>query len=88
MLREIALSGRRNYSLFLRPDGLLVGYYETDSDAASAAYLLGSAIATKWEADMRRFFTGPGAKPRADQAEHLPEVFNLATALAVAESRT
>ena len=33
----IAASGRRNYSLFLRPDGLLIGYYEADDLAASAA---------------------------------------------------
>ena len=36
MLRAIEDSGRRNYSLFLRDDGLLIGYYETDDDAASA----------------------------------------------------
>jgi L-rhamnose mutarotase len=76
MLRELALSGRRNYSLFLRPDGLLVGYYETDSDTASSEYLAGSAVATRWEADMGRFFTG--TKGRADKAaQRLTEVFNL-----------
>jgi L-rhamnose isomerase/sugar isomerase len=32
MLQAIADAGRRNYSLFLRDDGLLVGYYETDDD--------------------------------------------------------
>ena len=35
--RALAASGWRNYSLFLRDDGLLIGYFETDSiDAARA----------------------------------------------------
>ena len=34
MLAEIAASGRRNYSLFLGEEGRLIGYYETDDDAA------------------------------------------------------
>ncbi|NQD39908.1 L-rhamnose mutarotase, partial [Glutamicibacter halophytocola] len=29
MLQAIEEAGRRNYSLFLRGDGLLIGYYET-----------------------------------------------------------
>ncbi|WP_152360642.1 L-rhamnose mutarotase [Microlunatus speluncae] len=81
MLREIAASGRRDYSLFLRDDGLLIGYYETDSDEASAAYLAGSAVAARWEASMQEFFVGLGG--RADQsAVVVPEVFNLDQQLA------
>jgi L-rhamnose mutarotase len=80
MLREIALSGRRNYSLFLADDGLLVGYYETDSDATAAGYLRGSEVASRWEAEMERFFAGAGG--RADLAAvHLSEVFNLEDAI-------
>ncbi|NEM92507.1 L-rhamnose mutarotase [Galbitalea soli] len=76
MLQEIARSGRRNYSLFLSPDGLLVGYYETDSDEASAAYLRDSAVATRWEESMQPFFAE--ADDRADlAATHLPRVFDL-----------
>ena len=33
VLRAIEASGRRNSSLFLRQDGLLIGYYEVDADA-------------------------------------------------------
>ncbi|MBW4093916.1 MAG: L-rhamnose mutarotase [Acidobacteria bacterium] len=76
MLREIQASGRRNYSLFLGPDGLLVGYYETDSVAESDAYLASSQIAAKWEAYMQTLFDGLDV--RADQgATTLTEVFNL-----------
>lgn len=38
MLDALRDTGWRNYSLFLRPDGLLVGYLETDNiDQASRA---------------------------------------------------
>ena len=81
MLREIEASGRRDYSLFLREDGLLIGYYETDSDEASAAYLATSEVAARWEASMQEFFVGLGG--RADQsATVVPEVFNLEQQLA------
>lgn len=76
MLREIEASGRRNYSLFLRDDGLLIGYYETDSDEASAAYLARSEVAARWEASMQEFFLD--LDRRADEAATVvPEVFNL-----------
>ena len=45
MLAEIAASGRRNYSLFLARGGRLIGYYETDDDAAAQAYLAASPVA-------------------------------------------
>lgn len=77
MLREIAASGRRNYSLFLRPDGLLIGYFETESIEASQAYLDQSAVAARWESEMGRFFVSLG-DARPDQGfDALPEVFNL-----------
>ncbi len=76
MLAEIAASGRRNYSLFLGEGGHLVGYYETDDDAASRAYLAASPVAARWEAEMTRFFVGLDG--RADQAvTALTEIFNL-----------
>lgn len=34
MLAEIAAAGRRNYSLFLAPDGTLFGSYDVDDEAA------------------------------------------------------
>lgn len=81
MLREIAASGRRNYSIFLRPDGMLIGYYETDDQQASDDYLAASAVATAWEREMAPFFEGLEKRP--DQgATILSEVFNLADQLA------
>lgn len=76
MLREIEASGRRNYSIFLRDDGLLFGYYECDDPAASERYLAASPVAARWEAEMSEFFDGLDG--RADQdATVLTEIFNL-----------
>jgi L-rhamnose mutarotase len=83
MLREIEASGRRNYSLFLRPDGQLIGYYETDDQQASDAYLAASAVAADWEREMAPYFLSLDGRP--DQgAAALPEIFNLADQLAAA----
>ncbi|MFH8251406.1 L-rhamnose mutarotase [Microbacterium sp. B2969] len=83
MLAEIAAAGRRNYSLFLGDGGRLIGYYETDDDAAAQAYLAASPVAARWEAEMARFFVGLEGRP--DQAATpLAEVFNLEAQLASA----
>jgi L-rhamnose mutarotase len=84
MLAEIAAAGRRNYSLFLGDGGRLIGYYETDDDAAAQAYLAASPVAARWEAEMARFFVGLEGRP--DQAATvLTEVFNLEAQLAAGD---
>lgn len=82
MLRAIEASGRRNYSLFLRDDGLLIGYYEVDDDAASERALAENPDTAEWEAEAAAFFVSlDGARP--DQATpKLREVFNLEDQLA------
>jgi L-rhamnose mutarotase len=83
MLAEIAAAGRRNYSLFLADGGRIVGYYETDDDAAAQAYLAQSEVAARWESEMAPFFLGLEGRP--DQAATpLHEIFNLHDQLASA----
>ena len=85
MLAEIEAAGRRNYSLFLGDGGRLIGYYETDDDEAAQAYLAGSEVAARWEAEMGRFFVGLEGRP--DQAATpLTEVFNLHDQLTAAQA--
>jgi L-rhamnose mutarotase len=76
MLAEITASGRRNYTIFLRPDGVLFGYFEVDDLAASTAYFAASEVAAEWEAEAAGFFTQLDGRP--DQAfVELREVFHL-----------
>lgn len=82
MLRAIERSGRRNYSLFLRADGMLIGYYEVDDDDASSRALALDPDTAEWEADAARFFVALDGD-RADQgAPRLREVFHLEDQLA------
>jgi len=81
MLQAIADSGRSNYSLFLRDDGLLIGYYETADDEVSQAALEADPRTAAWEEHMAGFFVS--LTGRADQNSlRLPEVFNLENQLA------
>jgi len=81
MLQAIKDAGRRNYSLFLRGDGLLIGYYETDDDEAAQTALDADPRTALWEEQMSEFFVSLDG--RADQqAQRLGEVFNLEDQLA------
>ncbi|MET0977018.1 MAG: L-rhamnose mutarotase [Leifsonia sp.] len=83
MLRAISDAGRRNYSLFLRADGLLIGYYETDDDDAAQAALEHDPRTERWEAAMAGFFVQLDGRP--DQAApRLPEIFHLEDQLSAA----
>lgn len=73
-LRE---TGWHNYSLFLRPDGLLVGYLETEDFERARAGMAGLDVNKRWQSEMAAFFVQPeGLLP--DQAmKPLEEVFHV-----------
>ncbi|MEU8944395.1 L-rhamnose mutarotase [Streptomyces sp. NPDC048489] len=78
MLRALSATGWRNYSLFLREDGLLVGYLETEDFAAARAGMDATDVNARWQAEMAPFFESPdGAAPDETMAP-LAEVFHLA----------
>jgi L-rhamnose mutarotase len=75
MLDALSRAGWRNFSLFLRPDGLLVGYLETgDFDRAQAIMKL-ETINARWQAEMAPFFESTGNAD--DNMFPLQEVFHL-----------
>lgn len=77
MLQALRESGWRNYSIFLRPDGLLVGYLETDDFGNCARAMKNHPVNARWQAEMAPFFeslTGSGAD---DSMFPLEEVFHL-----------
>jgi L-rhamnose mutarotase len=67
-------TGWRNYSLFLRDDGLLIGYVESDDLAASQAAMERTEVNARWQASMAEFFAG--ASPD-EGFPLLTEVFHL-----------
>lgn len=82
MLQALADTGWHNYSLFLRPDGLLIGYFETPSLDAAQAGMARTEVNARWQAEMSEFFIDLGdAAPDTGFLE-LEEVFNLDDQLA------
>ena len=78
MLDALSRTGWRNYSLFLREDGLLVGYLETDDFAAAQAAMEATDVNARWQAEMAPFFELPGDTRPDTGLERLEEVFHLA----------
>jgi L-rhamnose mutarotase len=82
MLKALAATGWRNYSLFLRDDGLLTGYFETDSLEAALAGMAATEVNALWQSEMSEFFEDLEGAP--DQGFlRLPEIFHLEDQLAV-----
>jgi L-rhamnose mutarotase len=78
MQDALRATGWRNYSLFLRDDGLLIGYVEADDLAASQAAMARTEVNARWQAEMAQFFTGIEGGPPDEGFLLLTEVFHLA----------
>ncbi|SDO61253.1 L-rhamnose mutarotase [Klenkia soli] len=77
MTAALAESGWRNYSLFARPDGLLVGYVEADDLDAAQAAMEATEVNARWQAEMAPFFTGLAGRRPDEGLLLLTEVFHL-----------
>jgi L-rhamnose mutarotase len=76
MLEALSRAGWRNYSLFLRPDGLLIGYLETPDFARALQLMEVEEVNARWQSEMKPFFLGLDGRP--DEAmDRLQEIFHL-----------
>ena len=78
MLQALSETGWHNYSLFLRPDGLLVGYFETPDLQAALDGMAGREVNDRWQAEMGEFFEDLGDKRPDEGFVTLEQVFYLA----------
>lgn len=78
MLQALSETGWHNYSLFLRPDGLLVGYFETPDLQAALDGMAGREVNERWQAEMGEFFEALGDRRPDEGFEMLEQVFYLA----------
>ena len=78
MLAALSRHGWHNYSLFLKDDGLLVGYVETADFAAAVAGMQSEPINAKWQAEMADFFVQLDQGAADTSLLTLSEVFHLA----------
>ena len=78
MLAALRETGWGNYSLFLRDDGLLVGYLETEDFAAAQRGMEATDVNARWQAEMAEFFELPEEARPDTGFRRLEEVFHLA----------
>ncbi len=78
MLDALSRTGWTNYSLYLRGDGLLIGYLETPDFEAALAGMASEAVNARWQAEMRGFFEDPSSRDPDKQMSSIEEVFHLA----------
>ena len=71
MLAALRDAGWRNYSLFLRGDGLLIGYLETDDFEAAQRAMEETEVNARWQAEMAPLFE------RELEFRRIEEVFHL-----------
>lgn len=78
MLDALSRHGWHNYSLFMRDDGTLFGYFETPNDFQSALDgMAGEEINAKWQAFMAPYFESPDGALADQMMVELEEVFHL-----------
>jgi len=77
MLDALRAAGWHNYSLFLRDDGLLIGYVESPDLAAAQAAMAATEVNARWQKEMADFFTGLDGRGPDEAMQPLAEVFHL-----------
>jgi len=77
MVDALRKTGWHNYSLFLRPDGLLVGYLETPDFERARAGMAGLEVNARWQREMADFFVQPEGLLPDEAMKPLEEVFHI-----------
>ena len=78
MKEALARTGWNNYSLFMRQDGTLFGYFEAEeSFQASLDGMSKEEVNAKWQDFMAPFFEGIGGAHADESMIELEEVFHV-----------
>jgi len=77
MLNALRETGWNNYSLFLRDDGMLVGYLETEDFERARAGMASREVNDRWQSEMKDFFVHPEGVTPDRAMQPLEEVFHL-----------
>jgi L-rhamnose mutarotase len=81
MCEALTATGWHNYSLFLRDDGLLIGYVETPDFEKALSGMAATEVNARWQAEMKDFFqgeaSGKSGRNADEQMAPIPQVFFL-----------
>ena len=78
MRAALSAAGWHNYSLFLRDDGLLIGYLETDDFSQAKQEMAAREVNARWQESVRELFEDLGGTDPDQAITPLPEIFHLA----------
>ncbi len=78
MLEALRRTGWHNYSLYMREDGLLFGYFETPESFQTALDGMSrEEVNARWQEFMAPYFEGLGGAHADESMLELEEVFHL-----------
>jgi L-rhamnose mutarotase len=77
MREALRATGWRNYSLFLSPTGMLIGYLECDDFEASRRAMEATEVNARWQAEMSQYFQDLEGRRPDEGLLVLEEVFHL-----------
>ena len=77
MQEALGAAGWRNYSLFLAPDGLLVGYVEAEDFAQARQAMEATDVNRRWQRSVAELFESPSGARADTSMQLLEEVFHL-----------
>jgi L-rhamnose mutarotase len=77
MLSALKNAGWNNYSLFLAPDGQLIGYLECEDYEAAQARMALTDVNARWQAEMATLFANSDVPP--DQGFRIPKGTSMNT---------
>jgi len=77
LLKALSETGWHNYSLFLRDDGLLIGYFETPNLQKAREGMAAKEVNERWQKDMAPFFVDLEGKNPDQGLQIIEEVFHL-----------
>ncbi len=77
MQQALRETGWTNYSIFLREDGLLVGYLESQDFEAARERMSKLEVNARWQQEMSDFFASPPGVTADRAMVPLEEVFHL-----------
>ena len=77
MILALREAGWINYSLFLREDGLLVGYLETPNFEEAVAEMHRREVNERWQREMAPFFISPNGDEPDQMMIPIEEIFHI-----------
>ncbi len=77
MLETMKKAGIRNYSIFLTPNGLMIGYFESENPEKSLQDVGKTNINKRWQEKMAKYFEGGSGDLNKAKPQWVEQVFYM-----------